>query len=746
MNFLAAANAANPAAAQAAAVPPAAQPLPPAAAGGAPVGGLPAGQLAAGAAVGLGGVQLLAAPMTARPYREWYADATRDPFIGNYLAMYANYALTAANTPQAVRDRIFANGNNGVPIGHLLLIRPANAAVDNPGTIQGFHRIVRYQASLVRATPFDGTGYAFLGDVQNGQTPHSVVWADDYFTRAGNVQVPTSAHMDQLLATDPNATQVGPFPAGTVDTEMINTRYGMYIPNRYMTLLLDDGMTPREAWQRVRGALVTDGNAASCQLLIDWLRVALTRRELNIVSPLARDIPATQGIASIADANAYQSFRAGIVARDHPNLSTNQVTQGAQLVAQGLTDIADQARLQREADEVRRHREVTKTPADLFPTGLDKLMRWCQVASEAELPVLYTTAASHKKGERRKVLQDAVNSSMEELGYHHDFPVTTKISNKVFDLEWGSRLADDLSLGLNNFTLGWVVEEDAELLKARNAQADALYGGHAQPSLADTEAILEHSDDVHIPRTFAQHRYGIEQSHAMWRILLGPAHELVNQHRLYRATLVDKEMELEREVPRNPSYRFIVPALLARRVQIDVNVWLQDQSRTNRALPLDSLNDVFVEIKRQKDWAPNMPPAYFRAAPPIILDDQSTGSALTDSTMGTRGTGSSAGGTATQPPPAAKTEVTQAMQQNKAPNPAYAPFQAMGILTKALKDRCRDQNIPWPKTVRGDRFCPTFHIKSMCNTRCGNAADHRQHTAEEDATLVKWCEANYKLD
>ena len=60
---------------------------------------------------------------------------------------------------------------------------------------------------------------------------------------------------------------------------MVNTRYGMYILSRYMTLLLDDGMTP-------------------CQLLVDWLRVALTRRDAHDVLPLARDIPATQGIAS----------------------------------------------------------------------------------------------------------------------------------------------------------------------------------------------------------------------------------------------------------------------------------------------------------------------------------------------------------------------------------------------------------------------------------------------------------------
>jgi hypothetical protein len=35
--------------------------------------------------------------MVARPYRDWYTDNARDPFIGNYAAMYANYDL--AHTP-----------------------------------------------------------------------------------------------------------------------------------------------------------------------------------------------------------------------------------------------------------------------------------------------------------------------------------------------------------------------------------------------------------------------------------------------------------------------------------------------------------------------------------------------------------------------------------------------------------------------------------------------------------------------
>ena len=34
--------------------------------------------------------------------------------------------------------------------------------------------------------------------------------------------------------------------------------------------------------------------------------------------------------------------------------------------------------------------------------------------------------------------------------------------------------------------------------------------------------------------------------------------------------------------------------------------------------------------------------------------------------------------------------------------------------------------------------CPAFHIKGMCNTGCGNAADHFTHTQEQDLPLWGW--------
>ncbi len=65
------------------------------------------------------------------------------------------------------------------------------------------------------------------------------------------MQVPTAANLDQLLAADPALELVGPFAAGDQDAESLTVRNAVYIPNRYMTMLLGDTMTPRQAWARV---------------------------------------------------------------------------------------------------------------------------------------------------------------------------------------------------------------------------------------------------------------------------------------------------------------------------------------------------------------------------------------------------------------------------------------------------------------------------------------------------------------
>jgi len=37
-------------------------------------------------------------------------------------------------------------------------------------------------------------------------------------------------------------------------------------------------------------------------------------------------------------------------------------------------------------------------------------------------------------------------------------------------------------------------------------------------------------------------------------------------------------------------------------------------------------------------------------------------------------------------------------------------------------------------------MCASYHLRGTCFTNCKRAADHQQHSEEEDALLYGWCQ------
>jgi hypothetical protein len=118
---------------------------------------------------------------------------------------------------------------------------------------------------------------------------------------------------------------------------------------------------------------------------------------------------------------------------------------------------------------------------------------------------------------------------------------------------------------------------------------------------------------------------------------------------------------------------------------------------------------------------------------PKPKDTPSVISDVTGATEHTSGTGSSGGTSTGAPPP------SQAPVRNSAPDPAYDAFAVLGLKTAKVKDYCHAKKIRWPTVRNGVPFCASYHIKHMCNTRCGAAADHNVQSPPEVERMVAWC-------
>lgn len=691
-------------------------------------------------------------------YHSKYADNSEDRYDGQYAQVYARFGPNGPMTPAQLRNMVYGLGNAGTKLAVLVHTRQLNAAADDPGLVQVVHRLNRVEPDLGAATPFDNIAFGFMGDITDGQVPHVVVVPPEVFNRTGVVQAPTTAHLDQLLAADADAPLVGPFAAGEADTEPLETRNCMYIPLRYANLLLNEAVTPRVAYQRIHGAIVNDGLAADCAELLNYLRAALVRFN-GANQPPRTVVPPLEGpvYASPQEAAQHRAETLRVVRQDFPSLGEEGMLQGAQLIAARVTTLTDETRRQRLYQEERDAREANKLPSSLYSTRLNKLMRLAQVVREDQLPAIHGHLASTKKSNHRLVIQDAMNARLRELGHHLHVEVSTSNARQIIDLEWHTLLPNDLSKGVNLFVLGDVDEETREQQRSANLQADLVAEG-AAPSLSEAAEIHENKRPIYIPRTFAQLRASVLIMQSLCSVFLGQGHPLTAEYGDYHRELLARERQLEMVEPTAFEHpRSLVPALLARRVQMETNSWLGRQADMDTRIRVSSFLEVFEEMDRGKVWDPPFPDQYLRRDK---LDDKTIGSDGTADTSLSTLTGSAGSATAIED---LKTLLQGLVGGNKGKpgggatgdlmvrsdaevKPQFLPFQTSGVAIKKVKERCIKDKIALPRSHLGHQMCLAWHIKGQCNARCGARDDHKEHDSKDDATLEAWCKEHFKAE
>jgi hypothetical protein len=704
---------------------------------------------------------LPAANVPPTTYLDQYLDAKHDSFQGNYVNLYNEYAV--GNTqPAPLRTAVYKAGNSGTFLHGLVHVRDPTGLPDDPGTIVAVHRLVRHESYIGQVpVPYDNLGLAFYGDVINGQAPTTVTIPDMWFNQTPVVQVPTHGRLLQEFALHPNMHLFGPYMAGEPDVTPIVTRPLMLVPNKYVTPFLTSGLSPKEAYQVLWGMIQQSGQQVACEPLLDWLRVAVTHRGGANPLPVTCVAPATPpAFANPGVQQLFNSYRLGTFHTDFPHFQPGHQHNSAALIAQGLSAITDEQRLARqEAQQRQVAHTAPKTPAIYLGVLLDKLMRWCQVPAETDLPPIYTTLANTKKGRMRVALQTAIEEALGNLRYVEDFPVSTTLAAKIQDLTWSSPIPDNFTLGINLFGLGSPDAESMAQQRQLNQHADALYGGDAAPSLLDIVAIQDSKQDVYIPRTFAHLRFLIERAEALWLVLLGTHHPVTQQYRAYRQYLGLNEYRLERITTSDSKMRPLVPALLGRRVQLATNAWLVAQAKVAMPVPHSDLSEIFLDIDLGKQWEAPFP-AYYLTFPSALVPGPSATIRLGSSTSSTAAStlsapstittstgsfGSSTPVTVSTPVATTVTRETSIVRNVLYNEAVFGPYKALNIKAKTLKDQLRTRNVTYPVNARNGNMCLTYHVQGICNSGCRNAADHYAHSAAEDETFRAWCALHYKL-
>ena len=195
---------------------------------------------------------------------------------------------------------------------------------------------------------------------------------------------------------------LGPFGVGDAGVEIVRCRKKVYVPAPYVSLLLGGDLTPVEAWQRLRGAIVDATAEDACRPIVDWLRAALTR--LGPDSPSTLVVP--DPLAPLPGALLLE-HRHRMLLGHLPGLDPSINRAVGTCIAETVGEVAVELRETRLENKRVREGKERKGAAEYFGANLTHLLNLVQVTDAQDLPPVWEALARASKHQQLLVLQRA---------------------------------------------------------------------------------------------------------------------------------------------------------------------------------------------------------------------------------------------------------------------------------------------------------------------------------------------------
>jgi hypothetical protein len=662
-------------------------------------------------------------------YSSFFADANRDPFKGDYAAAMGPYDVPLqgnANVPapEQVKSLVLGARAQRVPTAFLLL---------HDGRLHVYLQIDKYHPSLgMPPSVWDDKMFAQKGELYRNQAI-MVEWKSDYFHQLNQqVLVPAPATIDATIAGQPDVELLGPYAQGEAGTDLIKVRKTCFVPPKYVGMFLGTPLTPREAWERVRGQMVVDGNEVSCRALVKYLQAALTRPAPN-ADPLLTLAEAPT--APVADA-ALMEHRRRILIEDFPELSEEVERRQQDQIAISLGELVRDNQAAREEARQEKQREKSKGVEEMLgETGVQKLLRWSQVESSSDLQDIWMDLARAKKAQQLGVLQWAIDKVKEDIGESElQFIVTPAILEMVKSLRLVMVTNNHVSTGLQPFLFP---EEAVEGAMSSKALYEAMYDGRNAPPLSDFAVVMQAKPGA--PRAIYQARNQVRRVHILLVVLLGEEHRLTRSYERFYLRFTSSEAELHRHQQGLLSAReqLLFPTKILKRNAIDLSYWFEMQSTTPAARVPPRFEQVFDDIKQEfAQWEPSMSLGFLKE---LKLE------ALVVVPFAPTGTPGATPGGAPKKPEGNQLEDVATSNPNFVES-VFGEYRKLNkVRTRQIRRKIAEKELPPLPLSKVDKqpMCLAWHTKGQCNSRCPRAVDHVVYNTDELKELAQWCVAHY---
>ena len=665
-------------------------------------------------------------------YRDYFSDASNDPFGGDYTQVLQPYGVPHANqnviSPTEVQQLALSGQTQRVPTAFLLLLPD--------GKLHIFLQIARYDTRMgLPATQWDNHLYVQKGELYHNQA-QLVTWDSSYF-RQGNasLRVQTPAAIDTSFAGDPAAVFLGPHDAADADTEVIRYRRTCYVPPAYVPLFLASPVTPRQAWETCRAQIVAEHREVQCAPLIDFFRAAITRTTANVLPAL--------GVASpnppLADTDLL-SHRRRILEQDFPLLNSSQTSIQQNQIATQLGILIQDNRAESQRAEQLRLDAKKKPLSSLIGTrGVALLLTICNVAHEDLLPGIYKELANASKSQQLSILQFAVDE-MKRRCAEPDIQLIMDASH----LQLVKNLAFELP-DINGVTNGLTPFIFFERLEAEAYEAsatwNALMSGTAGASSQDLAPLLKAKVKPPISDMHVRHMH--RRLEVFCKVIFGEHHGIPTAIEQFLTRYMSMESTLTRLELRQPAH--LRHTMVCRKTGLVLNAWFQKRRTIAGQLPPPDLLKFFDDIQLDNNWEQLVPattllqlglsPAPSATALPLPLQPQPNAPVPL-------------GPLSAQPTPTNTRSTGVRLNNTAFVASLFTRFKDMTTVScKTLRDKIRRGELPAlprSKVEPSKPMCLAWHVRAECNSNCSCKYDHvTTYTESDSQELVTWCNENF---
>lgn len=665
-----------------------------------------------------------------------FGDPSKDPWNGQYQHLLAPFDIDINNgahnmQPAQVRETLTNSTQNLEPIATILLHQDVARVYLLP---------VRMSSTLGVQYPahIDGRMFALDGDLHRN-CPLVVELPDNLFNMTANqLQVPTVPHITAQLAADPALTIMGPYNPGDANTEVVRTRSIVTVPFAYAQLFLaSERMSPRMYFEQVYPAILNDGNAQSCLPLTRFFQLSITDNGQGTSTLNVPNLPTG------SRSNHLLAKYDRLIRSHFPQLDTNlqqlQNTQIASQIAQ-LTQAYQQGRL----EDTFRREEKANTPISswLGERVATKLLHYCAVPAETQLPAIWTQLAKAKHSDRLQVLQAAVSQKKVEMNQPHlQFAVTLPLLTTITSMDWEMVSKDSIETGLQPFRC---FSSDDEAAMTHQQQVQLLLTG-TSASLEDTNRLLA-GNKLQLPTNLNFSLFVLRISLLM-QILLPAQHPLVS---------FLNELYQDLESYRHHIGGFVTsqPSLNGSATGILICKWLANtlsnyytlQGNQDGLVPIGRRpNDISTAITMESSWEPLLSSAFIQK-----YKIREFCGALGSTPPGPRPSSIAAGPSGPSPPSRPQTAQNRRLNNPDWSESLFKTFSDRQVKTLTIRQLITAGKItsPLPRSKVSPALvqCLGYHTKGQCNTACVNAHDHVNYTVAELAPLAQWCQECYPAD